>query len=603
MNFILIYSTESNILQDASKLYEKEAGFVVEREYNQAKLLIYSDAKIEKLNIVNIVNDVGDIDYGNENNFFANSHDSIATKMVFNDNCVKFRMDYLGLLPLYYYQTPTTTIIGSNIFLVSNVTKSAHSEESLWDSLIFKKPFNTNTWFSNIKSTMPNESIVIDLAAGTTTISEGRLEENIFSGQNKDYVGEAIEFFRKAHQVIAKNNLPLAVSLSAGSDSRTALAGVMSMNSNFDAYSWGADYYRETRMIKALAERFRINWHLMSFEGFKEAEEHYLSLSQLSSNGLSLQRSPHHFFMHTKMKQGSAVFEGNGGSEFLKGEITDLFYTDAYRDIIARNNNPQDYLNRVFSFFTDQYKAKIIQYIMDNYSSYLLDFRTPKGYEMYRKFMLQFVPTRAFTGLINSARYAGLNLYETFFSRKILTALFANQVGLSVGSQMSGFSQLEVSQGYKGKVKVIIPEAKMVQSLYPDLLKTQLDRGFSMKQALYPFDITKYDDIRKLDIVRKVLPKGLKRFVKAQKQKLTKQNIFRGQTDYSQTSFLDLDGSINTLLKTNLKLDYQRNNRCVEDLNVCLNAMEFVKAEEISKLLSANSIKKSLKGETETKKY
>jgi len=338
MNFILVYSSEKSILQDVEKLYGKDAGFRIEREYNQAKLLIYSDTKIEHLNVVNVVNDIGDIDYGSEDNFLANTHDTIAAKMVVNDNYIKFRTDYLGLLPLYYHKTEASTIISSNIFLINNVIKTSYCEESLWDSLIFKKPFNKNTWFSNIYCTMPNELVVVDLAAGITTLSEGRLEENVFSGQDKDYVGEAIDFFHKAHQVITKKNLPLAISLSAGSDSRTALAGVMSMNTDFTAYSWGADYYRETRMIKHLTEKLGINWKLMSFEGFKEAEEYYLSLSQLTSNGLSLQRSPHHFFMHTKMAHGSAVFEGNGGSEFLKAEITDLFYTDAYRDIIARNN-------------------------------------------------------------------------------------------------------------------------------------------------------------------------------------------------------------------------------------------------------------------------
>ncbi len=586
MNFILVYSSEKSILQDVEKLYGKDAGFRIEREYNQAKLLIYSDTKIEHLNVVNVVNDIGDIDYGSEDNFLANTHDTIAAKMVVNDNYIKFRTDYLGLLPLYYHKTEASTIISSNIFLINNVIKTSYCEESLWDSLIFKKPFNKNTWFSNIYCTMPNELVVVDLAAGITTLSEGRLEENVFSGQDKDYVGEAIDFFHKAHQVITKKNLPLAISLSAGSDSRTALAGVMSMNTDFTAYSWGADYYRETRMIKHLTEKLGINWKLMSFEGFKEAEEYYLSLSQLTSNGLSLQRSPHHFFMHTKMAHGSAVFEGNGGSEFLKAEITDLFYTDAYRDIIARNNEPGEYLNRVFSFFSDDYKTKIIQYIMDNYSSYLVDFKTPGGYEMHRNFLLQFVPTRAFTGMFNSAIYAGLSLYEPFFSRNMMMTTFANNFGLKTATLMSGFSQLDLSVGFPGKVKDIIPQARMVENLYPKLLKTQLDRGFSMKQALYPFDITKLDDIRKLGILRKVLPMGFKRYIKAQKQKLSKQKVFRGQTDYSQTSFLDLDSNINPLLQANLKPAYKRDNRCVEDLSVCLNSMTYVKADDIWKLLS-----------------
>lgn len=564
MNFLFANSVDSELTNRVEALYDQRASHKLEKYQKSSKLLIYSNHPIQKYNLINSLNQVEDISL-EEASFFRDDHDSITARMFCDDSEAIFITDHWGMLPFYYYQGDGTFLISNNIFLIQNVLNAEIAQESIFEALLLKKPIRSRTWFAGIKCSLPCQSIHVNLQDGKVKLSEGEYGKGLFGQPRTDYVQAMEDFFCRAFRIIEKQGLTSAASLSSGSDSRTVLAGLMAHSNDFRVYSWGGENYAETKRISNLAQEFGMNWKLIDFDQFSQNERENVALAQLSSNGLS--PSSHYTYFYGKIPPGSALFEGVGGSELFKVELSYGKWTFPYKNVITTGANLRECLVDYFSVLTDNTRNRLIDFIETSYRDYFTPVNTPRGYEVHKRYLLELAPARIFNGILNSGLHQGHRLYEPFFSRNVLSAYFSHDLGLQRGTSLSN--------NFPGGYKAIRAQAEMVKRLYPPLLKPQFDRGYSMQEAFLPELVTV----------------GLRKARSAVKKIRENKALFRDQVDYNMTMPMDQRQTLHPKIVNMVTDEGALKNLSIFYVNASLNGLAYVKASDVLTLLDNKNSK------------
>lgn len=566
MQFICVYSSRPDICADVIKQISA-ATHVIDKGFNQARLLIYSDQQISKYNVVNSINDQGDIDVTGRDAFISNQHQTVAAKLLLDDNAVTFVTDCFGIFHFYYYRDNDKLIVSNNIFLIAALTDPDYSREGIWDALLFKQPFMHRTIFENVFCTMPNEIIRLELESGKLELMGGKLEEELFDSEPQDYAEVALEYYVSARQMVEKQNLTPGISLSSGSDSFTVLAGLRAAGLHPSAYSWGEDNYSEVPLVQKLADKYNLQWNLKNFDQYKENELQLFQNAQLTSNGLAPLAHSNWYYHYSCIPKSTALFEGFGGSEFCKAELSYFMWSVPYKNLITGKLNPQEYLHSYFQDIREEERTLIIQYLLDNYMDYFKNINTEEGFISHRRYVLYNVLNKVFTGIFNSGCSLGVKLYEPFIYKKFLSALFSRHLGLG------GWTSL--SAGYPGPYKAYYSQAMIIKRLAPEMMKHRQNRGISMNEVLYPGEL-----LMTLVYARKGLGKITKTLNPGKRR-----NLFQDQTDYSRFETMPSSTDLNPILGTLLKPTYQRQNSCLENLNRKLNAIRNYKEFKARELL------------------
>lgn len=566
MNFILVHSNKPGACEDIIRKYSDSA-YIIDRSLKQARLLIFSDREIIKHTVVNSLNDHEDIDLSNSTAFVSNQHQTVAAKLLLEDNAVTFITDCYGIFHFYYYKDDEKLIVSNNIFLVARLVDPDYCREGIWDALLFKQPFMQRTFFRCILCTLPNETIKLDLVSGQLEQKGWKLEDELFDSEPRDYADAAYEFFVSSKKAIEKQNRNTGISLSSGSDSFTVLAGMRVAGMHPEAYSWGEDNYIEVPHVQKLVSKYKLRWSLINFDRYQENELQLFQQAQLTSSGLAPLAHSNWYYHYSNIPKDTALFEGFGGSEFCKAELSEAMWSVPYKMLITNKHDPREYLHQYFKDIRIEERSQIIQYLLDNYQEYFKDITTEEGFRTHRRYVLYNVLSKVFTGIFNSGCSLGLKLYEPFLSKKFLSALFSHRLGLS------GWTSL--SPNYPGPYKAYYSQAMTVKRIAPDMMNIRQNRGISMMEALYPRDL-----LMLLIYFRKGFGK-INKILNAKKRK----NLFQDQTDYSRFETMPSTKDLNPILESLLNPNYQRSNSCLENLNRKLNALQNYKEFSVTDLL------------------
>lgn len=231
MYFIILHSSDHALIAKAKSLYGSTSKYIIEKQFGSYLLQAYSNCEIQKYNIVSSINKMGEP--AKDDTFLSDEQDEIISKMLWLSECARFVTDYWGMMPFYYHKSHATYLISNNIFLIQQLVESTISEKVVFESMMFKKPLKKRTWFSKIHSSLPGEMIELDFRGGKLVHTSSNHKPGLFEGSAKNYIDEAENFFSKSLTYLETANKRVAVSLSAGSDSRTVLAGVMARKSEF----------------------------------------------------------------------------------------------------------------------------------------------------------------------------------------------------------------------------------------------------------------------------------------------------------------------------------------------------------------------------------
>jgi asparagine synthetase B (glutamine-hydrolysing) len=527
---------------------------------NPFQTYIFSDKPIGERLILSAINDLGDYNLkGSEAEFLSSTHDSILVKAVLSENRAVFKADHLGLMPLYYYHDAHTTIVSNNVFLVNLFLSKTFSADSLYDALLYKKPRFERTWFADIYRLKPDETLALNLPTNTVVKSGGGYAFDLLEKESKlNLVEEYKSFFARSLRGVSVDTPEAELSLSSGSDSRTVLSGLLYSGVKFKSKSWGEPYYRETKLIREFAQKFGLDWQLIGFDDFAANLERYDREAFLYSSGDA--PSSHIYYFNSHHTQGAKVFQGYGGSELFKGELSDGMLNDIYSDIIINNLSLEASVEKHFAGLESVVRNGLTAYYQREFGSCFIDVNTDKGKRKMQEFLLEFIPGRIFSGAFATGLACKLDLYEPFFSRKVLKALYSEGGGI--------VSRISVRKDFPGSVQSISYQAKLVKALAPQLYKSKLDRGSS-------FSSTERSPIAgKLE----------KKLSSLNHHLLARKGFFSGQVDYKKINQLRKAEMLNPFIAETLKVSSLQN-PFIEYLNYYYDTIGTTNREAVLSLL------------------
>lgn len=482
-----------------------------------------------------------------------NSHSLVSCFFLTEDHKVCCNSDFMGVFTHYYYHTSGNLILSDNILIIANLSEEGFSDEGIYDSILFKKPYGENTWYKNIFCLTAGTILKYDLRENTLHKGIGTGFYELLAGNNYKITDAFTELFQAD-----ANTDSLALSISAGSDSRSVLAGLLFAGKKFKSYSWGGKNYMETRKIENLVNKFSLDWEVLDFSKLQSDFIHYHLNSIYFSNGLI--PAIHHFYYYSYLPEGVSLYEGYGGSEFIKGEHSDGMYSDLFKEVIKNKKKLSVALVNNLNGVQEPIKGRICEYLGDKYKEYFHDLETEKGKISFQQYLLNFLPSKIFGGIFKSSDCFKHKLIEPYFSPKILASIFGKGMGIT--------KNLSLRNDFSGAAKSLEPQSLIVRKLNPELYKSLLDRN--IKYSEWNIPLTLVYPLQK---------------IRQQADKLLYRNFpVRAQVDYASFS------QMAELFKTGIRINEiipsfppEHDNQNVRNIEVILTSMKYCSENEFIK--------------------
>ncbi|MCG8612126.1 MAG: asparagine synthase (glutamine-hydrolyzing), partial [Pseudomonadales bacterium] len=237
--------------------------------------------------------------------------------------------DRFGIKPLYYYQTPTAFLFGSEIksILATELVDKKVNYESLGEYIHFGNALGSNTLFLGIKKLLPGH--ILSIAKDQTI--EIKPYASIYDFPQVPYPSthtsstvseQTMKLFENAVQRHLVSDRPVGVFLSGGIDSG-AIVAIASKHytGRLSTYSAGFDYENgdELHRARLVAKKFGTEHHELNIRGMDLPD----TINQVVRSHDLPFGDPASIPLHLLCKelQGSAkvVLQGDGGDEIFGG--------------------------------------------------------------------------------------------------------------------------------------------------------------------------------------------------------------------------------------------------------------------------------------------
>jgi hypothetical protein len=380
---------------------------------------------------------------------------------------------FWGLQHHYYHSDDETFICSNNVFIVASILGSRLSETSWFEYLFFNWPLNENTWFENIRALDPGQAVVFDWEARRLNVTPrpDLYSELTRSSGATDVAAEADAFFERVAPVLRERKA--VIGLSAGSGSRTILAGLMKHKLLDHAASFGRDDFIETREIKRLTSKLRIKSVVYQTPGLFADWNASFYRGTLLTNGL-LSPFRVHYVKYYGRIDGHAWFEGFLGSEFVKGVIAPgAMAAKSHLQVVRDGLKVRDVVNGNFGSLPAALRTTMDAYLSDAYAEVLKPITTPQGVRSFASFIFESDPSKCFGPLMILAGQK-MKTYYPFLSPRLIRAL---------GPQ-AGLLQHALRPRFADHLSCLLHEGRMVKRLDRKVYESRLDRLVSFKEAL-----------------------------------------------------------------------------------------------------------------------
>lgn len=425
---------------------------------------------------LSIINDINDYQQDNVKISCAKSKDSLVSYATIDNNVIILETDFWGIQNHFYYIDSDTFIASNNIFIVKSILdkKITFDIESIYEYLFFGAPLNDKTWFSGINCLKPGQSISYSLNTEKLKISAPiNFQEELMKPACS--IIEASDYYYKNVKNVIRDK-PVCLSLSAGSDSQSILAGLNYYKYNVRCVTWGEDNYLEKDRVKLLIENLSLASSFIPISKFRIDHQEYFLRGSFVTNGFMNPLRTHYYEIYQKDIKCNNYFEGILGSEFVKGEISIPTMTSTLmKEVISDKKTVEQVIEKYYAELTTEFKSKFVQYIQDVHSNYLIDINTRNGLNNYAIYAFQFIPSKIFSGLILLIK-DNRKVYYPYLNQKILNSVFWNGYGI--------VNTNSISNKFNHRLKSIVPESIIVQKYNKNIFVNVLDRGISFKDAL-----------------------------------------------------------------------------------------------------------------------
>lgn len=480
-----------------------------------------------------VINDIGDYDVSQisaklmDGDFVSNyDGDSLISLSYVDKQHFACMTDFWGIMTHYWSQSKDTFVCSNNIFMVSAIIGGDLCKDAIYEYLFFLAPRKDNTWFEKIKCLLPGQQLIFDLGKHTVKLSKGTDFSNLFKSHDLDLIESVEEFFLKAKDKIGTTKT-INIALSAGSDSRVVLACLRHFGMKPNAISFGKKDMVETHKINRLINKLKIPWQLINLEGFEDNFNELFTNGTNISNGLLNPSRSHYMIVYKQIGEESALFEGFLASEFVKGEIeVNSLMSKLHYDVIANGNSITETIKKHYPELSNELKESISNYIDSNYGTELSDVSSSVGLKCFQQFSFEFMPRKIFGGLTLLELTNGISPYYPFLSPKILRSFFSYGYGIS--------SNVSLREDFKGSIKCLEAEAKIVKFMDKQIYNSLLDRHIKFKEVLSPLYFAKMKRVYHM-VIDELLTN--KRLVPGQ---IDNRKIWQITRDLAKTSDLEI---------------------------------------------------------------
>jgi hypothetical protein len=478
--YLFVSTRDKTIWEKCESLQTPTFRLVLSRPINDTRSFFFRDHPELAPYHMSVVNDLGDYSIETEiRELLKTGNASLRSESFVNfahavDNHFVAESGFWGILHHYYYSDGKSFMCSNNVFVIASLLGSRLSETSLFEYLFFNWPQNEATWFENIRMLGPGQAIVYDMDTRRLNISPRvDLYESLTEPPQDPDIGSAAEtFFESVAKALA--GAKAVVGLSAGSDSRTVLSGLIRFNLLDHAVSFGRADFAETRRINRLTRELGIKSVVHSLPDLLTDWEESFIRGAIITSGLINPFRVHYMKYYDRVK-ADAWFEGFLGSEIVKGEIAvGAVVSKCHVGIIRDNQRVADILTANFGFLPPAFRSRMEGYISDAHRAMLSSIATADGRREFASFILNNDPSKFFGPLMVLAGRR-FKPYYPFLSPRIIRTL---------GSQFGLVGHNSLLEGYPGHIKCLIPESRMVKRLDKKIYGSRLDRLVSFREAL-----------------------------------------------------------------------------------------------------------------------
>ena len=222
---------------DDPKIHEKlDRGIFKKAFKGESGIFLLSDTEGSNPYHLSVINNQGDFSIDQivkdlrEEKSGSLHYDSLVSLSIMDGPYFFAKTDFWGIQQHYWFKDENTFVCSNNIFIIAKLLCLKISESALFEYFFFLAPLNEHTWFEKIKVLQPNQALAYNLIDNLLRLTpEFNLHDELIEKNQPNNVIDIVSRFyiNAAVRLSDKKSL---ICLSSGSDSRTALSGLIKHN-------------------------------------------------------------------------------------------------------------------------------------------------------------------------------------------------------------------------------------------------------------------------------------------------------------------------------------------------------------------------------------
>lgn len=438
----------------------------VENSYNDSFSFVIRKSKNEKFIFENKLNE--QYDY-NMSNIWANvekinfgfplpDYDTLLSYSLLKNNIFFAVNDYNAIIKHYYYKDDNIFICSNNSFLVAYLCGSNISDAAVYETLFFRFPYKTGSFFKNVKSLKPFQVLKFNLRTNSFSLSNSISQSDLINKYGFKTLPEAADdFFSRL-----KFNYPVSLSFSGGSDSTTIAALLEKYNIPFSLLSFEGHNAFDTKRIIRFARKAKKTFILLNAKEQNTTDESIFEYTVLSNGNIVSS----HFYNFYKSVNKSIIFDGYS---FVAGDYSDATISNIHGEILK--NKSIDIIYKYFKGIKSDFLLNMNDYIKNNYT--FINCNSNEGLTYIQNYSFDFVNGTVNAGAILPSIYFGHDNYSFFLSKKFMLTILKNGYGIA-----KSFSKRNDYPGYVKSKQALAILGNYCNNIF---YKIVMDNGLSLK--------------------------------------------------------------------------------------------------------------------------
>lgn len=390
--------------------------------------------------------------------------------------------DIYGIYPVYFTQIANKFIISNDFDALAQMQDSLNINiHGIYDYFMFNYTLKSRTLFKEISQLQGGSKV--EFNSTRIKIYKCRLiSEVVFEEKANGTIEDMKQALYNNIMSDIDPELPVQFALTGGFDSKVVLAALLSNNINFSSYTYGYKQSDDNTAAESIAEKFRFKHELLelSTDFIQKIELHIKQFMRCSPNAPMFETLLFYELVKESIPS-SNICTGMMGGELIVGPvlISELLTTRSAA-LLTLSSNKKDLFGGLKKNMNETgiFNNEIFEGQLTEYAEPLLDYMKNKE-EVKNQNMVNFLLNETyakFFGVIFNNLFNNINLVNPFVGIDFLKILLNSKYSFT---QKYPFSKAPFSHFMSRRLY-----PKLIESMYPTVLHTKMDRGYQLEDFL-----------------------------------------------------------------------------------------------------------------------